>query len=122
MNESAIRDLLSTCDLLLTDPALTLTPAGRHRSASFALRTALELAIDDRLKSSLPGLGRIPMRARLLCLRSFTDPRTARRARSVWSHLCLGCHYHQYEMGPSADQVRSWRAEVAGLVEALQPR
>jgi len=122
MNEFVIRDLLSASDLLLTDPGLSLTPAGRHRGASFALRTALELAIDDRLKASLPGFDRIPMRARLLCLRSFADPRTARRARSAWSHLCLGCHYHQYEMGPSADQVRSWRTEVSALVEALRPR
>ncbi|MEV6107550.1 hypothetical protein AB0M28_23030 [Streptomyces sp. NPDC051940] len=30
--------------------------------------------------------------------------------------LCLGCHYHQYELGPTHDQVSTWRTEVGDLV------
>jgi hypothetical protein len=53
-----------------------------------------------QLRHSVPGLSRTTGRAKLLCLRCYTAPETARRVKSLWSHLCLGCHYHQYEIGP----------------------
>lgn len=66
-----------------------------------------------------PGLARATMRAKMLCLRCYTPGETARRTRAVWSHLCLGCHYHQYEIGPTYEQVRAWRTEVGELVQTL---
>lgn len=69
----------------------------------------------------MPGLAGTTTRARMLCLRCYTAAGTARRANAVWSHLCLGCHYHQYEIGPTRDQVRTWRTEVGELVQALAP-
>lgn len=69
----------------------------------------------------MPGLSRTTTRAKLLCLRCYTAAATARRAGAVWSHLCLGCHYHQYEIGPTQDQVRAWRAEVEELIRELHP-
>ncbi|WDM12683.1 hypothetical protein J3S85_14725 [Streptomyces lavenduligriseus] len=116
---TSIDELLLTADRLLTGQHLPATSAGRYRGASLALRTALEIAVDRRLTSAMPGLGRLSGRARLLCLRCYTDAETARRTKAVWSHLCLGCHYHQYEIGPSRDQVRAWQTEVGELVEEL---
>jgi cytochrome c5 len=58
----------------------------------------------------VPGLSRTTGRAGLLCLRCHAAADTARRANAVWSHLCLGCHYHQYDIGPTEDQVRAWHA------------
>jgi hypothetical protein len=116
---TSIDELLLTSERLLTGRHLPATPAGRHRGASLALRTALEIAVDQRLTAAMPGLGRLSARARLLCLRCCTDAHTARRAKAVWSHLCLACHYHQYELGPSHAQVRAWHTEVTDLIRRL---
>ncbi|MFE6551723.1 hypothetical protein ACFVHS_25435 [Streptomyces sp. NPDC057746] len=108
-----------TADRLLSGLRVAATPAGRHRGAALALRTALEIAVDRTLNAVVPGLAGTTMRAKMLCLRCYSEPTTARRANAVWSHLCLGCHYHQYEIGPTRDQVRVWRAEVGELAQAL---
>ncbi|MET7843203.1 hypothetical protein ABZT45_32275 [Streptomyces sp. NPDC005356] len=115
----SVEELLLTADLLLSDPNVGATAAGRHRGASLALRTALEVAVDRTLDGAVPGLAGITMRAKMLCLRCYIAATTARRTNAVWSHLCLGCHYHQYEIGPTRDQVRVWRAEVGELVQVL---
>ncbi|MGW3735162.1 hypothetical protein [Streptomyces sp. NPDC005148] len=116
---ASIDELLLTADRLLSDPSVGATAAGRHRGASLALRTALEIAVDHTLEAAAPGLAAVTMRAKMLCLRCYTAATTARRANAVWSHLCLGCHYHQYEIGPTKDQVRTWRKEVGELVTEL---
>jgi hypothetical protein len=116
---TSVEELLLTADLLLSDPNVGATAAGRHRGASLALRTALEIAVDRTLDAAMPGLAGITMRAKMLCLRCYIAATTARRTNAVWSHLCLGCHYHQYEIGPTRDQVRAWRAEVGELVQEL---
>ncbi|MGW3667411.1 hypothetical protein [Streptomyces sp. NPDC005141] len=118
---TSAEDLLLTADRLLSSLHLGATPAGRHRGAALALRTALEIAVDRTLEAAVPGLAGSTVRARMLCLRCYTGAATARRARAVWSHLCLGCHYHQYEIGPTRDQVHAWRAEVGDLVAVLIP-
>ncbi|MGW1004091.1 hypothetical protein [Streptomyces sp. NPDC002520] len=116
---TSIDELLLTADQLLSDPSVEASAAGRHRGASLALRTALEIAVDRTLDAAMPGLAGINARAKMLCLRCYTAATTARRANAVWSHLCLGCHYHQYEIGPTKDQVHAWRAEVGELVREL---
>jgi hypothetical protein len=116
----SVEELLLTADQLLA-AGTGATAAGRHRGASLALRTALEISIDHVLDAAVPGLAGTTMRAKMLCLRCYTAVETARRANAVWSHLCLGCHYHQYEIGPTHDQVRTWRTEVGELVGALAP-
>ncbi|MGW4983389.1 hypothetical protein [Streptomyces mirabilis] len=116
---ASVEELLLTADLLLSDPNVGATAAGRHRGASLALRTALEIAVDRTLDAAVPGLAGITTRAKMLCLRCYIAATTARRTNAVWSHLCLGCHYHQYEIGPTRDQVRAWRAEVGELVPEL---
>lgn len=74
---------------------------------------------DHTLDAAVPGLASSATRAKMLCLRCYTEAKTARRANAVWSHLCLGCHYHQYEISPTRSQVRAWRDEVGELVQAL---
>jgi hypothetical protein len=116
---SSVEDLLLTADRLLAGDLGGVTAAGRHRGASLALRTALEIRVDRVLDTAVPGLAHATMRAKMLCLRCYTPGETARRTRAVWSHLCLGCHYHQYEIGPTYEQVRAWRTEVGELVRTL---
>ncbi|MFE9941141.1 hypothetical protein [Streptomyces hirsutus] len=112
-------DLLLTADLLLAGGLTGTTAAGRNCGACLALRTALEIGVDRVLDAAVPGLADATMRAKLLCLHRYTAERTARRTRAIWSHLCLGCHYHHYEIGPAYDQVRVWRVEVGELVREL---
>ncbi|MFF1810756.1 hypothetical protein ACFVXW_16775 [Streptomyces sp. NPDC058251] len=116
---TSAEDLLLTADRLLSGRHVGATPAGRHRGAALALRSALEIAVDRTLEAAVPGLAGSTARAKMLCLRCYTAAATARRAHAVWAHLCLGCHYHQYEIGPTRDQVRAWRAEVGDLIGLL---
>ncbi|MFJ9664485.1 hypothetical protein ACIRPP_07660 [Streptomyces sp. NPDC101219] len=115
---TSVEELLLTADQLPV-ARTGATAAGRHRGASLALRTALELSIDRVLDAAVPGLADTRMRAKMPCLHCYTAVETARGTNVVWSHLCLGCHYHQYEIGPAHDQVRAWRAEVGELVGTL---
>lgn len=115
---ASVEELLLIADRLLV-ARLGATAAGCNRGASLALRTALEISVDRTLDAAVPGLASTTMRAKMLCLHCYTSAETARRTTAVWSHLCLGCHYHQYEIGPTEDQVRVWRAEVGELVGAL---
>lgn len=145
---ATIRQLLNTADLLLADnersatagpvtggpatavsgvavlappTALTATAVSRCRGAAFALRAVLESAVATRLAAH--GAPRTiregSMRAALLWLRCCAEAGTARRAKAAWSQLCLGCHYHQYEIGPTEDQVRAWHTEVGAIVALL---
>ncbi|QHC30585.1 hypothetical protein [Streptomyces sp. HF10] len=138
-----IRELLDTADRLVAgdaDPVsgglhvaeagatvsnsptvLTATAASRCRGAAFALHAALESAVAACLTAH--GVPRAiregSMRAAFLWLRGCDEAGTARRAKAAWSQLCLGCHYHQYEIGPTEDQVRAWHGEVAALVSLM---
>ncbi|MBW8799120.1 MAG: hypothetical protein JF597_37825 [Streptomyces sp.] len=132
MNQT-IRQLLDTADLLLTDtdepapPADTAVPTAsaattsRCRGAAFALRAALESAVADRLTAHRAprAIREGTQRSAFLWLRGCAEAGTARRAKAVWSQLCLGCHYHQYEIGPTEDQVRAWHTEVAAVIALL---
>lgn len=115
---ATIRQLLMTADLLLADAPAAMA-AGRYRGAAFALRAALETAVSDALLAAPPKIRGGSTRAKFLCLRSCTEAQTARRAKAVWGLLCLGCHYHQYEIGPTGDQVQLWRAEVGLVIHLL---
>jgi hypothetical protein len=115
----AVAQLLATADEFLTVESPTTAPC-RHRGAAFALRAALESALDAALKTtSLAPAPHTSILAKLLCLHGVANAETARRARAVWVLLCLGCHYHQYDLGPTREEVLSWRTEVAAVVELL---
>lgn len=113
-----VAGLLLTADRLLEAELVETTTAGRYRGACLALRTALELSVDRSLETAIPDLPRTTGRAKLLLLHSVA-PATARRTKTLWAQLCLGCHYHLYELGPTYDQVRVWRTETADLVREL---
>ncbi|WP_208605861.1 hypothetical protein [Streptomyces albus] len=97
------------------------TAASRCRGAAFALRAALETAVAECLAAhAAPRAIRDgSLRSGFLWLRGCAEAGTVRRARSVWTLLCLGCHYHQYEIGPTADQIRAWHTEVVATVRLL---
>ncbi|MFI1048960.1 hypothetical protein ACH4U3_24745 [Streptomyces griseoruber] len=115
-----VAGLLATADSLLTTGlGGPLTSGSRARGATYALRIALEAAVDAALTAEEAGLRRVSMRARLLCLRHYAGLDLARRANALWSVLSTGCKYHHDEMGPSPAQVRAWQAAVKALVAEL---
>lgn len=117
MNSPA-RRLLAAADLLCGDDRLDLA-AGRYRGATFALRSAVETAVDDALRAAPVDAEGGSIRAKFLCLRTCTEAETARRAKAVWCMLSQGCHYHHYELGPTGQQLRIWRDEVDQVLSHL---
>lgn len=88
------------------------------RAVAFLMRMALESAIDEFWAARVPALRDCSMRAQLLCMREYTDRRIAARADAVWGALSNACHYHHYELVPTAAELRAWHAEVSDIVKA----
>ncbi|MBC2868882.1 hypothetical protein [Streptomyces mexicanus] len=121
-NADTIAGLLATAEHLLTraDDGGPSTPAGHDRGAVYALRIALEAAVDAALTTEEAGFRQVrSMRAKLICLRHYAGPDLARRAGSLWNRLSTGCKYHHDELGPSHAQVRAWQTAVEAVVTEL---
>ncbi|MFI1381826.1 hypothetical protein [Embleya sp. NPDC020886] len=116
---ASMEGLLLTADRLLDGEPADTTTAGRYRGVCLALRGGLELCVDRALEAATPGLSRTTGRHKLLLLHSVASTETARRAKSLWSQLSLGCHYHLYELGPTYDQAQIWRTEADDLIREL---
>ena len=62
------------------------------------------------------------MRSQLLCLTAYLDPSTASRAAYLFAALSRACHYHPYELAPTAAELTSWLDQAAQIVTQLQQR
>jgi hypothetical protein len=60
------------------------------------------------------------MRSQLLCLNAYLDGDTATRAAYLYAALSRACHYHLYELAPTATELTRWLDETAGLVKLLR--
>lgn len=93
------------------------------RAAALLARQALETAIDERCAAEHEALGSCTShRAQLLCLGRLGDPTLAREAAHVWSALSRACHYHAYELPPTAGELETWFTIVDRLITAGTPR
>lgn len=94
------------------------------RAAALLARQALELAIAAlwATKPEAAGLGRCSMRSQLLCLTAYLDQDTATRAGYLSAALSRACHYHSYELAPTATELTGWLDEASALVTLLQAR
>jgi hypothetical protein len=61
-----------------------------------------------------------PTRSQLLCLTAYLDPVTARRTAYLYATLSHACHYHPYELAPTATELTSWLDQAAHLVTQIQ--
>jgi hypothetical protein len=115
MRERDPAGLLDLADGLLSraDPATAgLWP---RASALLALR-ALEASLSRLWQHRGPGLERCPMRAQLICLRSYLgDAALAARTGHAWSALSRACHQHPYELAPTAAELQGWLVVVREL-------
>jgi len=114
-------------DLLAAARALMVRPdAGTvgvwPRTSAFLARQALERAIAARWKA-LPetaALADCPLRSQLICLPFYLEPDTAAQAAHTWAALSNACHYHRYELAPTAAELTSWIDDVTELVKQLR--
>jgi hypothetical protein len=94
------------------------------RAAAFLARQALEeaLALLWAAQAGAAGLPRSPMRSQLLCLTAYLGPAAAARAAYLFAALSRACHYHPYELAPTAAELTSWLAETARLISLVQEK
>jgi hypothetical protein len=92
------------------------------RAAALLARQSLEATLDDYW-SRHPTMAQVrdtnSRRTQLICLRTAIDPETARQLAYVWSALSESCHYHPYELSPTAAELTGWFDAVESVTTAL---
>ena len=84
-------------------------PALWARCSALLTRQALETALDDFWRQQEPDVERASRHSQLLCLSSYLgDARLAARVAHDWSALSDACHYHSYELVPTAGELAGW--------------
>ena len=66
------------------------------------------------------GLSGCTMRSQVLCLTAYLDPDTASRAAYLIAALSRACHYHPYELAPTAAELTGWLDQAAQIVTQIQ--
>jgi hypothetical protein len=92
------------------------------RAAAFLARQALEEAM-ALLWAAQPGAASLPnsaMRSQLLCLTAYLGPDTATRAAYLSAAVSRACHYHPYELAPTATELTRWLTETAHLLTLIR--
>lgn len=100
------------------DSALTRSWA---RASTLLTRQALEETLDAfwlRGDADIATLKEATMASQLACLPEFVDPLLARQTSFVWSALTQACHYHSYDLPPSASELDDWISDIERLVLA----
>ncbi len=113
-------DLLVAARDLLERPALARI-GGWPRAVALLTRQALEQALQCFWKKSpaTTGMGNCTMKAQLTCLPSYMEPRLAREAGHAWAALSRACHYHPYDLAPTAAELSGWIDSVATLTASI---
>jgi hypothetical protein len=94
------------------------------QSAALLARQALEQAMAG-LWAGQPGsdgLSHGTMRSQLLCLNAYVGQDVATRASYLSAALSRACHYHPYELPPTAAELTGWLDETADLIALLRSR
>jgi hypothetical protein len=112
-------ELLDAARRVLHEPGTV--SGGWPRMVALLTRQALEKAIDEFWDSrqDTAGLSHCKRRTQLVCLPFYLDARLALEASYVWAALSDACHYHAYELAPTAGELARWIDVVAGLIESI---
>ncbi|HET9895670.1 MAG TPA: hypothetical protein VFQ44_12145 [Streptosporangiaceae bacterium] len=94
---------------------------GWPRAVAFLTRQALEQALSDLWAGSraTTGLSECPMKTQLLCLPAYLEPGLAREIGYAWAALSNACHYHPYELAPTAAELSGWMTAVSNLTTSI---
>ena len=92
------------------------------RAAALLARQALEAAMAELWAANRQtvGLSASTLRSQELCLTAYLDPGTASRAAYLFAALSRACHYHSYELAPTAAELTSWLDQAAQAVAQIQ--
>jgi hypothetical protein len=114
-------ELLAAAKGLMQRPDTLITGIW-PRVAALLARQALEAAMAELWASRRQAaeMSRCTMRSQLLCLTAYLDPGTASRAAYVFAALSRACHYHSYELAPTAAELTGWLDQAAQIVTQLQ--
>ena len=85
------------------------------RASALLGRQALERLLADLWRAAAPGAEEASMRAQLICLPRYLEPRLAGRVAYAWGALSQACHQHAYDLAPTVPEVRGWLAVVEEL-------
>jgi cytochrome c5 len=93
------------------------------RTAALLTRQALEAAVDAQwaVTSETAGMDRATMRSQLICLPSYADEAVARQIAFTYAALTGACHFHPYELAPTAGELSRWISDVEKLLTQLAP-
>jgi hypothetical protein len=92
------------------------------RAAALLARQAIEAAMAEMWasKRQAAGLSGSSMRSQLLCLTAYLDRGTTSRVAYLLGALSRACHYHPYELAPTAAELVGWLDETAQIVTRMQ--
>ena len=90
------------------------------RACAHLARQALEGALDQLWAGRAPAAADSSTTTQLLCLPSFISDALAGQVSYAWWTLSRACHYHPYELPPTADEVLRAAAVVEELVRSLR--
>lgn len=91
------------------------------RVSTLLTRQALEEVLDAFWARGGPAFATLEgatTATQLACLPEFVDPVLARQTSFVWAALSNACHYHAYDLPPSASELDDWIADVERLLSA----
>lgn len=91
------------------------------RTAAFLARQALEEAVNarwaaDPITEQMQGA---TMWSKLACLPAYMDQKVARQVAFAYAALTNACHYHPYELAPTAAELTGWISDVEDLAAQL---
>jgi hypothetical protein len=92
------------------------------RAAALLARQALEAAMAELWAANRQtvGLSASTMRSQELCLAAYLDTGTASRTVYLLAALSRACHYHPYELAPTAAELTSWLDQAAQTLTQIQ--
>jgi len=107
-------DLLAEAREILDRPAAA-TAGVWPRVVALLTRQAFEHALNEFWGASptTAGLCQCTRKSQLACLPFYIDGRTAREMAYTWAVLSEACHYHAYELAPTAAELGRWMDAVA---------
>jgi hypothetical protein len=117
---------MTSAELLAAARELLERPPGESiggwsRAVALLTRQALEQAIDpfwaaNPVTAGLPGATR---KTQLACLPAYMEAGLARQVGYVWAALSGACHYHAYQLAPTATELSGWIDSVAAFLTAM---
>jgi hypothetical protein len=114
-------DLLAAAHDLMERPGHS-TVGGWPRAVALLTRQALENALDEfwTTSAATAGLAACSNKTQLTCLPSYLHPAIARHINYVWAALSNACHYHSYELAPTAGELYGWIEAVTSLLTTIE--